>query len=260
MDRLPACYSRLGPFRELFETARPILMYHHVGPRPRGARLKGLYVSPRLFKIQIEELARAGFKTPPFAECLTNGSAISTPTATRPPRDIFLTFDDGFVDVFDHALPVLDEHGFSAIQFVLPDLLGKTNEWQERQGDVSHPLMDAAQVREWLAAGQEIGSHSLTHPWLTRIPIAGAREEIFASKKKLEDLFGRRVDHFCYPYGDCNEAIRDLAREAGYRTACTTRRGINEPPLDPFSLNRFTARYPSRSWKSFKSWLRRKWG
>ncbi len=245
---IPAYYSSLAPFREGFRTGTPILTYHHVGPRRRGARLKGLYVSPKLFARQMAELKTAEFLTPSF-DMLTvaNGQSASR---------IFLTFDDGFKDVFEHALPVLSKHRFRAILFLVSDLLGKTNEWQQRAGDITEPLMDAAQVKDWLAAGQQIGAHTKTHPHLTQIPLDEAREEIIASKKSLEDRFGVAIQHFCYPYGDWNETIRDVVSSAGYQTACTTITGINETGTSPFELKRLTGRYPSRNLKAFWTRLR----
>jgi peptidoglycan/xylan/chitin deacetylase (PgdA/CDA1 family) len=121
-------------------------------------------------------------------------------------------------------------------------------------------MMDAAQVRDWLAARHDIGSHTLSHPYLTKLPPAQAREEITASRKKLEDLFGRPVTHFCYPYGDWNEAVRDLVQAAGYKTACTTDPGVNGPGDSPFLLKRFTARYPSWNVRALWSRLRATWG
>jgi peptidoglycan/xylan/chitin deacetylase (PgdA/CDA1 family) len=246
---LPHYYSSLGPFLQLFLSGHPILTYHHVGPRKRGARIKGLYVSARLFARQLRELKEAGFITPPY------GTVAARPSS--PGLQVFLTFDDGFRDVFEHALPVLRAQQFCGIQFLVSELIGKTNEWQQRAGDVSEPLMDEAQVREWLAAGQEIGSHTRTHPRLTQLSQEAAREEIAASKKSLEDRFGIAIRHFCYPYGDWNEAVRDLVREAGYETACTTVTGLNVPSGSNLSLMRFTARYPSRSLKALWSGLRR---
>jgi len=244
---LPHYYSSLGPFRELFRTGRPLLTYHHVGPRLSGAHIKGLYVSAKLFARQAAEFKDEGFSTPGFDNVLAKGPAGE--------RVVFLTFDDGFCDVFENAMPVLQRHQFRAIEFLVADLLGKTSEWQRRDDDAAGPLMDAAQVKDWLAAGNEIGSHTLSHPHLTQIPIAQAREEIAASKKKLEDLFGRSVAHFCYPYGDWNAVVRDLVQEAGYRTACTVGTGLNEPGADPLALKRITARYPTRNWKAFWRWV-----
>jgi peptidoglycan/xylan/chitin deacetylase (PgdA/CDA1 family) len=287
---VPYYYSRLAPFREVFRTGLPVLNYHHVAPPSHGARLKWLYVNPKIFQRQIAELQSEGFSTP---ETLTvhvlspgfykeaevsiaapacvaapaggRGEPSATPSVTfalpgeiaaqrpggNPERRVVLTFDDGFCDVFEHALPLLRMYRLRSILFLVSDLLGKFNEWQVKTGDVKEPLMDAAQIREWLTAGQQIGSHTRTHPRLTQIPLAAAREEIAGSKKSLEDRFGVRIDHFCYPFGDWNETVRDLVIEAGYKTACTSRYGINTPETPPFELNRYIARYRTRTLKTF---------
>lgn len=245
---LPDYYSHLAPFEGIFLTGQPILTYHHVGPRRRGARLKGLYISPKLFRRQIGELKAAGFSTPPLINAASGG--------INPHRQVFLTFDDGFRDVFNHALPVLQAHGFRAVLFLVVDLIGKTNEWQQRAGDIVARLMDETQVRAWLAAGQEIGAHTCTHPRLTELAPDRAREEVTAGKKRLEDWFGVPVEHFCYPYGDWNGAVRDLVTGAGYRSACTTHAGVNVDVGSPLELKRFTARYPTRNLKTFWGRLR----
>ena len=167
-----------------------------------------------------------------------------------------LTFDDGFRNVLEYGLQPLARHKYRAIQFLVSNLIGKSNEWEERKGEAREPLMDAAQVREWLDAGHEIGSHTRTHPFLTRLSRHEAREEITASKKSLEDCFGRPIEHFCYPYGDWNEAVRDLVLEAGYATACTTSFGVNTPSIPPFELRRITVRYPTLKWSTVKERLR----
>ena len=242
----PAYYSALGPFRRLFGQGNPVLTYHKLGPRPRGARLKGLYVSGRLFARQLEELGEAGFAAGPLDGC----------AGPLQEKRIVITFDDGYVNVLRYGLEPLANTGFKAIQFLVADLLGRCNEWDVPLGEAPEPMMDAAQVRDWLGAGHEIGSHTLTHPWLTRLSVAAAREEIAASRKKLEDLFGRPIHHFCYPYGDWNEAVRELVAEADYKTACTTDFGVNTVADSAFALKRFTARYPSRNLKAIWSRLR----
>src|SRR5262249_33719327 len=124
------------------------------------------------------------------------------------------------------------------IQFIVADLIGKRNEWDVVHGDVPEPLMDKTQIREWLAAGQHIGSHGLTHRNLTKLSVADAREQILGSKKKLEDLFGAPVRHFCYPHGKWNARARDLVEEAGYATACTTQFGVNTARTPRLELSR----------------------
>lgn len=242
-------YSSLNPYAALFRTGLPILMYHKLGPRPRRVRLKGLYVSGPLFGKQLRELRDAGFES----------ISLPNPGNCAPgARRIVLTFDDGFQNVLDHGLAILAEHGFYATQYLVAGRLGQQNDWDLPAGEAASPLMDAVGIREWLAAGHWIGSHTLTHPWLTRISREQAREEIRASKARLEDQFGVAIEHFCYPYGDWNPAVRDLVAEAGYRTACTTEAGINTPESDRFALKRFTARYPSRNLKSIWRRLRRR--
>jgi peptidoglycan/xylan/chitin deacetylase (PgdA/CDA1 family) len=283
---VPYYYSRLGPFRGVFRTGVPVLNYHHVGPARRGARLKWLYVSPKVFERQMAELQSEGFSTsellalsgksckrvevsvlaparvavpagdrdealPPQPVAFgLPGEVAAVQSEGNPERRVVLTFDDGFCDVFEHALPVLQRYQLRGILFLVSDLLGKSNEWQTKTGDVMEPLMDAAQVREWLGAGQQLGSHTKSHLRLTQLSHSDAREQIAGSKKSLEDQFGARIDHFCYPYGDWNKAVRDLVIEAGYKTACTSDYGINTPETSPFELNRYIARYHTRSLKT----------
>ena len=246
----PSYYTRLPPFAALFATGVPMLMYHKLGPRPRGVRLKGLYVGCGLFARQLAELRAAGFVTPPLAA--------PPGEAGNPGRRLALTFDDGFANVLRHGLEPLARHGFRAIEYLVAGRLGATNDWEERDGECREQLMDAAQVRDWLAAGHEIGAHTLTHPRLTQIPPAQAREEIAGSRHRLEDEFGVPVRHFCYPYGDWNEAVRDWVGEAGYATACTTVAGVNPAGTHPLALRRHLARHRSlrlRDWQAaWKRW------
>jgi peptidoglycan/xylan/chitin deacetylase (PgdA/CDA1 family) len=243
---LPGYYTRLRPFRELFQSGVPILTYHKLGPRPPGVRLKGLYLSGKLFDRQLAELRQAGFRSAGLEELLDR-------TDNRD-RLVVLSFDDGFASVLRHGLEPLARYGFSGIAFLVAGRLGDRSLWQAATGEVLEPLMDPGQVREWLAAGHQIGSHTLTHPHLTRLSAAQAREEIAASKKLLEDLFGVPIRHFCYPYGDWNPAVRDLVAAAGYDTACTADWGVNTAATPRFELRRLTARYRTRKLKTLLAW------
>lgn len=221
-------------------------MYHKIGARPQGVRIKGLYLTPRLLEKQLDELKAAGLTTAAYGQL---------PAPTGRNTTISLTFDDGFANAFKYAVGPLAHHKFHAIQFLVADRIGRFNEWEVPLGDVREPLMDAAQVKDWIAAGHEIGAHTLTHPFLTRISFREAREEVFACRKKLEDRFGVTVRHFSYPYGDWNEAIRELVREAGYTTACTTEFGVNTTATPPFELRRIMARHRTLSLKNIKARL-----
>ncbi len=221
----------LGPAqRRLSRRGVPVLSYHKIALPSPGTTDPFLYVSPSRFDEQLAGLRHHGYTSAPLTEVLSAGGG--------PGRKVVITFDDGCCDVLEHALGPLARHQFRAIQFLVAEYLGRTNEWDVAKGDVPERLMDTVQVREWLAAGHEIGSHSATHPNLRHLGPAEAREEVFASKKSLEDTFGIEVRHFCYPYGSWNAAVRDLVAEAGYRTACTMRFGINPAGTSPFELRR----------------------
>lgn len=210
-----------------------VLMYHKITPAPFATNLPALYVQPKEFDRQMAELTGAGVACIPYGEVLA---------ATRKgKRGFCVTFDDGFRNVFEGALPTLQARGIKAIQFLVADLIGKEDQWDRAIGEPPLPLMDDGQVREWLAEGHEIGAHTLTHPRLPAIPMEQARREIFDGKRKLEDRFGVPVRHFCYPYGDQNEAIREMVGEAGYESAPTVAFGRNGPETPPLALNRVMA-------------------
>jgi len=226
----------------------PILTYHKLGPRPRRVRFKGLHVSQKLFAEQLAKLRSARWKSTTLDDASANGSVVATP------QHVVITFDDGFQNTLEHALEPLRENQFRAIQFIVAGRIGQHNVWDVPDGEVPAALMDVREIRQWLAAGHQIGSHSLTHPHLAQVDLKLAREEICASKKLLEDTFGVPIRHFCYPYGDWSPAVRDLVAEAGYITACTTEFGVNKLGDSPLLLKRITARYPSRNWTNFKKW------
>jgi peptidoglycan/xylan/chitin deacetylase (PgdA/CDA1 family) len=187
-------------------------------------------VAPDTFATEMGKLKRTG------ARCLHLDGALEL--AQAPGDGFVLTFDDGFVSALQHAGPILNGLGFKAINFLVADRLGMRNEWDLGVDHTMEPLMDAGQVRDWLSLGHDIGAHTLTHPYLDRIPLAQAREEICASKKKLEDTFGREVRHFAYPYGSFDPAVMDLVREAGFVTACTIVEDLAGPETPPLLLPR----------------------
>lgn len=221
---MPDHYFRLSPFRSLFDTGRPILLYHKMGRAPWNDRRKGLFVSQQLLCSQLSELTQAGFNFGKLGEPNSGGK-------------IVITFDDGYASCFEKGISVLDAFGCKAIQFLVSGRIGKKNDWDS----TGEPIMDISQVREWLAAGHMIGSHTVSHAVLTELPATDAREEIHASRKWLEDTFGIAVAHFSYPLGAWNDRVLSIVREAGYETAVTTEFGVNNAPIDPYRLRRILA-------------------
>lgn len=233
-------YFRLPFFREEFGKGLPILYYHKLGFPGLHEENKELFVSPRLFARQLAELRKAGFESRNLGSDTTPGGVV-------------ITFDDGYASAFEQALEPLRKYGFRAMQFLVSGLLGKRSSWNRE----SAPLMDHAQVRDWLQAGHMIGAHTVSHPRLTQMDEASAREEITASRKFLEDAFGVPVKHFCYPYGNWSRRVADLVREAGFESATTTDTGVNTGNADPFALRRIHAWIPPRKPWGWYYYLRR---
>jgi peptidoglycan/xylan/chitin deacetylase (PgdA/CDA1 family) len=212
-----------------------VLMYHSVAVPPVLHGLRGLYVTPQLLTRQIRELQAA-----PGTEFTTLGEWNQNRPATR---RVSITFDDAYRNLFTNGIPVLRKTGVRALTYVVGSLIGKTNEWDADKGARREPLMNRAELTEWIKAGHEIGSHGLTHRPLTVLSLDEVRREIFDSKKLLEDLFGQPVHHFCYPYGDENKRVRDLVKEAGYQTATCVNPGFNFAETNSFNLRRYLARH-----------------
>lgn len=218
--------------RKLFQQGNPIYVYHGIETPPAGALDPFLYVRPEVFDAHLAQLREYG---------LIPGSLSrwerSAPAGEGGPQAI-ITFDDAVASVHENALPILDRHRFTGMIFIMTDYIGCAKGHPIQYGTRPERLMELSQIREWLAEGHEIGSHGATHCNLAGSSEAKAHQEIEGSKARLEDLLGREITHFCYPYGSYDARIRDLVVEAGYHTACTVEFGVNQPGADPFSLKR----------------------
>ena len=234
-------FADLASMRPLFASGLVVLCYHKIGRKPFGTKLRSIYLHKRMFARQMRQLCEEDFLS------VTVDRIISS---VSPARQFAITFDDGSLSVLQNAVKPMAAAGVRAINYLVSDLLGGINEWDVVRGVVPDRLMDATQVREWMDAGHEIGAHSKTHPRLSRIPAAQAREEISGSKKSLEDLFGVPIRHFCYPYGDFSPAVRDMVEEAGYETAVTVNPGVWRGGSDRFLIPRIGARAHSLNFRN----------
>ncbi|ANP55161.1 peptidoglycan/xylan/chitin deacetylase (PgdA/CDA1 family) [Streptomyces griseochromogenes] len=129
-----------------------------------------------------------------------------------------LTFDDGYADFLTSALPVLRRHRCGATVFPVVGRLGGENDWE-----VSGPrkrLLGVDDIRRLAAAGVEVGSHSLTHLDLSRVPDDVLHAEVHGSHALLAEITGQEIQGFCYPYGTLDARVRTAVRAAGYRYAC----------------------------------------
>lgn len=231
--------------RKLCQRGLLILTYHRIRPPPDHAPDPFLYDTDDELDAHLTAVKKAGLRLSPFTEAL-GGGPIEPGTAA-------ITFDDGCLCTLEKAVPVLARHQVRAIQYVVAGRMGGRNDWDLPKEDVPERLMDLGQIREWIAAGHAVGSHTFTHRNLKTLSLPEAREEIAGSKQMLEDLLGVPVQHFCYPYGGwAMQSIRDLVVEAGYLSACTTRFGVAQPDQDRWTMPRVTPlparRFIEKAW------------
>ncbi|CAM4007626.1 polysaccharide deacetylase family protein [Bordetella bronchialis] len=211
----------------------PILMYHQVGTLPpRGTPYRGLTVDTAAFRRQMSWMRRLGYRG------LSMRELMPYLRGERSGKVFGITFDDGYRNVHDNAMPVLAELGFTATNYFVARQFGGSNVWDHAHGVPPSPLMTAAEMRAWASAGNEVGSHTLDHVHLPELDAGEARRQIAASRRELEDALGGPVTAFCYPYGEYNAQLMDMAREAGYDNATLTKRGLANAKDDPMGLPR----------------------
>jgi len=200
-------------------------MYHQVDIAPsKGTPLRGLVVSPGSFFRQMATMSALGFRG------LSMNDLLPFLRGERSGRVFGITFDDGYENNLHNALPVLRRFAYTSTCYVVARRAGQTNSWDSELGIPPAPLMSIAQMQAWIDAGQEIGSHTLTHPDLRHINRQNQRVEIIESKLQLEAQLKQAggISNFCYPYGGFNPSAVDCAFEAGYATATTTIRGRSD--------------------------------
>lgn len=197
----------------------PVLMYHSIDDH--GARLK-LSVSTREFRGQMKYLRDRDYDVVSLerlSEIISSGSKI--------PRNIAsVTFDDGSLDNYTNAFPILKEYKIPATVFVISGCIGKPD------------FLSAAQIKEMSEAGIDMGSHSVTHPHMEGLAKGDLKREIVGSKKDIEAITGRPVVAFCFPFGGFNDAARGILQEAGYKAALVTMPRDNSIKLDLYRIKR----------------------
>lgn len=211
----------------------PILVYHQIANAPpKGSPFRSLYVAPKAFARQMALLKLLGYTG------LSMSALQPYLLGKRSGKVVGITFDDGYQNNLTHALPALLKQGFSSTCYAVSGLLGKTNVWDEGLGIAQTPLMTELEIRQWAAAGQEIGSHTRRHIDLTVTDDAECRVEMTLGKSELEAVIGQPVGHFCYPYGHYEPKHVAMVSALGFMTATTTQRSRCHAQTDLSQLPR----------------------
>lgn len=242
----------------------PVLMYHHVSPKP------GLVTcSPENFRAQMQWLADNGWRTlstAAFAEALASGEI--------PKKSVLVTFDDGYLDNWVYAHPVLEEFGLRATIFLITGWIGdgplRPHAGQTGEPDVpTHKQAMAAatdgrldgaflrwsEVEAMRAAGTvDFHSHTHTHTrWDRRIAEQAARDaaladDLAASRAALTARLGEASPHLCWPQGYFDAAYQRVAQANGFTHLYTTEHGVARSDVDPARIPRLVAKDKPAAW------------
>ena len=211
-------------FVSLFQSAKggiPVLNYHQINDTEKNA----LTVNTEQFEAQMKYLSENGYTAITPADMLDaweNGTQL-------PEKPVIITFDDGYLDNYNHAFPVLEKYQLKATIFLISDYVNTYPNyltWSAVQDMQQSGLID-------------FESHTLSHEELTKAPdLDEAKHQLVGSKQAIEWNLGKQVNFIAYPCGEYNDDIEQATKDAGYRAAFTVNYGLAEPGEDPFILDR----------------------
>ncbi len=229
---LPTPTPTPGPTPDgVLRTARvPILMYHYISDPPAGADKYrvDLSVSPERFESHLRYLQEQGYTTISLRDLvyyLTRGTPL-------PPKPIVLTFDDGYIDHYEHAFPLLKKYSFRGTFFIITDFITE-----------GYPgYMTWAQIKELAESGMEIGSHSRNHPDLSGKPLDYLVWQALGSKEAIEHHVGVTPRFVSWPSGRYDDQAIAVFRSAHFWGGVTTRQGMEQRSDRLFEMRRIRMR------------------
>ncbi|HET8538659.1 MAG TPA: polysaccharide deacetylase family protein [Anaeromyxobacter sp.] len=209
-----------------------VLMYHRIC-RDEAWRPSAFVVTATAFRRQMSWLSRHGYYTPRVSDVLRDGGRAPCVCG----RPVVITFDDGYADVLEHAVPILRSVGFTAAVFPVLDLARRFNHWDDAPA-LSGPLLAPDELRAVEREGLELGSHTMTHARLTAADDDALAWELARSREVLAGIATRPLAVLAYPYGEVDDRVKRAAREAGYEAALAVNSGPLDWGADPFEVRR----------------------
>lgn len=218
----------------------PILAYHHIAlKRPQNS----YFVSPKIFDKQMRWLVDNGYHVISFDKFYTAASD----EGTLPEKPVVLTFDDGNVDNYTNALPILIKYDLTATFFIKINGVAK--------GGAG---MTWEKLRQMSSAGMTIGSHSINHNNMAQMGDEELRSELVESKRILEKNLGIKVKYFAYPGGAYSKKTIAAVRDAGYLAAVTTKHKVNQEITSDDSLYTLPRVHIDDEMPTFIGWVQGK--
>jgi peptidoglycan/xylan/chitin deacetylase (PgdA/CDA1 family)/glycosyltransferase involved in cell wall biosynthesis len=238
----------------------PVLMYHKIPDAPLATKHQ-IFVTKENFEKHLAYFKAHDFTPITFLDYQEFASG-RRPLAGFPRRPIILTFDDGYTDNYTNLLPLMQQYGYRGVLYLLGDFDIRYNKW-DADFDPTEPradIIDRAQKQAFVAAGWEIGAHTMTHAKLPELPAAEALAELRDSKAALEEALNTEIISFAYPYGALNEKVKALAQQAGFTYAVATDTGgmhLEDDRMQIFRVNIFPHETPSSLFKKTATWYRK---
>ena len=231
------------------ERSLVVLMYHKVN----DVLGNSVTVPVSLFDEQLAQLAELGYTPVSLEDVL----AYYRDRVPLPERAVLITFDDGYLDNLENAVPVLRRHGYPAVLFVPIGYLDESRPLPHDEhlaaNGILNRTLDWEQLRDLEAAGVRIESHGIGHRPLADLELDEATREVTLSKLRLEERLGRPIQAFAYVKGSeahYRPVHLSLLRQAGYELAFTSISGGNGAHTDPLQLHRYNVEpYPTRTFE-----------
>jgi peptidoglycan/xylan/chitin deacetylase (PgdA/CDA1 family) len=207
----------------------PILNFHHIDePSSKlSSMARSYYLEPKQFEQIINELKTAGYLSIFTTEAVNYLSNKQLPEE----KVVVITFDDGNEDFYTQAWPILKKYNFKSSVYIMTGVRGKNYLTEE-------------QIKELAQSGfVEFGSHTVWHPYLTKLSQAEQLAELIDSKTYLEKLLNQVMPVICYPFGLYNNEVIAAAKQAGYQAGLTFDQDAWQDPENLYKLNRISV-YP----------------
>ncbi len=211
----------------------PVLMYHSISDRAAPA-FRRWTVAPALFADHMAYLAGERYTSLTASEY----SACLAGAAGLPEKPVVITFDDGYADFAEQALPVMRTHGLSSTLFVTSGYIGRSSEWLVRERETDRPMLTWDQLVEIGGDDVEYGGHGFSHRQLDTLPLVEALEDVAAGKTLLEERTGRHVSTFAYPHGYSTQGMRRGLADLGFESAHAVVHAMSSLDDRPYAVSR----------------------
>ena len=190
----------------------PVLMYHSIAEIPNDR----LSIFSNMFERQLHYLQKNNMKTLSLESYFTQIQQQGRISR----NSVVITFDDGYLDNYTNALPLLLKYDMKASVFPVTKWIGRTNGWEDYPGKTIRQTMDWVHLKEWVNAGMEVGVHTVTHRSLSTLSsVAEIREELNESRKEIREHLNIEPKVVCYPYGDFDERVQEIVRQEKFSGA-----------------------------------------